>query len=111
VLVGVVATAATVWLVRRRTLRGTRLTALLAVASVVLAWGAAQWPYLLPPTLTIDAGAGDPDTLRWLLIVTGIAVVLVAPALALLYRLDLGDRLAADQDADLSAEHATPEAP
>jgi cytochrome d ubiquinol oxidase subunit II len=111
VLVAVVATAATVWLVRRRTLRGTRLTAILAVASVVLAWGAAQWPYLLPPTLTIDAGAGDPDTLRWLLIVTGIAVVLVAPALALLYRLDLGDRLAADQDADLSAEHATPEAP
>jgi hypothetical protein len=99
-----------VWLVRRGNHRGTRLAAIAAVASIVLAWGMAQRPYALPTTLTIQAAAGDPDTLRWLLIVTGIAVVLVGPALALLYRLDLTDRLAADHDVDLAAAHAAPEA-
>ena len=74
----------------------------------MLAWGMAQRPYLLPTTLTIDAGAGDPDSLRWLVIVTVIAVLLVGPALALLYRLDLTDRLAADHDADLAEDLIRP---
>jgi len=77
---------------------------------MVLAWGMAQRPYALPTTLTIQAAAGDPDSLRWLLVVTGVAVVVVGPALALLYRLDLTDRLAADHDIDLTAAHAAPEA-
>jgi cytochrome d ubiquinol oxidase subunit II len=105
-VVAVVATAATVWLVRRGNQVGTRLAVIAAVASMVLAWGMAQRPYLLPTTLTIDAGAGDPDSLRWLIIVTGVAVVLVGPALALLYRLDVNDRLAADHDVDLTEAHA-----
>jgi hypothetical protein len=41
-------------------------------------------------------------------IVTAVAVLLVGPALALLYRLDLTDRLAADHDEDLVE---APEAP
>jgi cytochrome d ubiquinol oxidase subunit II len=94
----------TVWLVSRGVHRGTRLTAIAAVASFVLAWGMAQRPYLLPTTLTIDAGAGDADSLRWLVIVTAIAVLVVAPALAFLYRLDLTDRLAADHDSDLTED-------
>jgi cytochrome bd ubiquinol oxidase subunit II len=96
-----VAAAATTWLVGRGVRRGTRVTAVVALASLVLAWGMAQRPYLLPTSLTIADGAGDPDTLRWLLIVTAVAIVVVAPALALLYRLDLADRLRADHDADL----------
>jgi hypothetical protein len=67
----------------------------------VLTWGFAQRPYLLPTTLTIQDGAGDPNSLRWLVIVTAVAVLLVGPALALLYRLDLTDMLAADHDEDL----------
>lgn len=108
VALGVVAAATAVWLVRRGTFTGTRIAAITAVASVVLAWAVAQRPFLLPTTLTVEAGAGDPDSLRWLLIVSGIAVVLVTPALALLYRLDLTDRLAADHEADLDAAHAAP---
>ena len=80
---------------------GTRLTAVGALASLVLAWGMAQRPYALPTTLTVDEAAGDPNTMRWLVIVTIVAVALVGPALALLYRLDLTDRLAADHDEDL----------
>ena len=78
---------------------------------MVLAWGMAQRPYAAadhadrrrPPPAT-------PTRLRWLLIVTVVAVVVVGPALALLYRLDLTDRLAADHDIDLTAAHAAPEA-
>ena len=70
VLTTAVATAGTALLVSRGFHRGIRLAAIAAVASLVLAWGMAQRPYLLPTTLTIDAGAGDPDSLRWLVIVT-----------------------------------------
>ncbi|GAA1630769.1 cytochrome d ubiquinol oxidase subunit II [Georgenia ruanii] len=89
-------------LLSRGVLRATRLTAVAAVALLVLAWGAAQRPYALPTTLTIDQAAGDPDTLRWLVVVTVVAVVLVGPALALLFRLDTTARLAADHDEDLT---------
>jgi cytochrome bd ubiquinol oxidase subunit II len=108
-LLAVLATVGTVWLMRRGNHVGTRLAAIAAVASMVLAWGMAQRPYLLPTTLTIDAGAGDPDSLRWLLIVTIVGVLVVGPALVLLYRLDLTDRLAADHDEDLTEAHSAPE--
>ena len=88
-------------LMRRGVRRGTRLTAIVAVTSLVLTWGFGQRPYMLPTTLTVADAAGDPNTLRWLLIVTVVAVLLVGPALALLYRLDLTDRLTADHDEDL----------
>ena len=91
----------TVLLLSRGVLRGTRLTAIAGVTSLLLTWGFARRPYLLPTTLTIQDGAGDPNSLRWLVIVTAVAVLLVGPALALLYRLDLTDRLAADHDEDL----------
>ena len=71
-----------------------------AVTALVLARGLAQRPYALPTTLTIDQAAGDPNTMRWLVVVTIVAVLLIGPALALLYRLDLTDRLAADHDED-----------
>jgi cytochrome bd ubiquinol oxidase subunit II len=106
-LASVLATVGTIWLVLRGRRRGTRLTAIAAVASAVFAWGAAQSPYLLPTTLTADAGAGDADSLRWLVVVTVVAVVLVAPALALLYRLYLTDRLLADHDVDLAETRGT----
>ena len=89
-------------------MRGTRLTAIAAVTSLVLAWGLAQRPYALPTTLTIDEAAGDPNTMRWLVVVTIVAVLLIGPALALLYRLDLTDRLAADHDEDLTEARPEP---
>ena len=78
----------TVLLLSRGVLRGTPGSPPSpAVTSLVLTWGFAQRPYLLPTTLTIQDGAGDPNSLRWLVIVTAVAVLLVGPALALLYRL------------------------
>ena len=59
-----------------------------AVVAVIWGWGAAQYPYLLPKTLTIEDGAGASATLTAVLVVFGIAVVVVLPALALLFTLD-----------------------
>ena len=67
--------------------RGARPLAIGAVAAVIWGWAVGQHPYLLPTSLTIDAGAAPSDTLTWLLIVFGAAVLLVLPALALLYTL------------------------
>ena len=65
--------------------RGTRPLAVAAVVAVIWGWGVAQHPYLLPKSLTISQGAGDEGTLEGLLIVFGIAVVVVLPALGFLY--------------------------
>ena len=63
--------------------RGARALAIGAVVAMLAGWGIAQYPYLLPTSLTIAAGAGAPATLRWVLIVSASAVVTLVPALAL----------------------------
>jgi cytochrome d ubiquinol oxidase subunit II len=74
-------------LLRRGARRGARVLAAGAVTAVVWGWGVAQHPYLLPKVLTIDAAAAPSATLTALLIVFGIAVVLVVPAIGLLFTL------------------------
>jgi cytochrome d ubiquinol oxidase subunit II len=65
--------------------RGTRPLAIGAVVAVIWGWGVAQYPYLLPQSLTIKEGAGASETLNGVLIVFGVAVLLVLPALGFLY--------------------------
>src|SRR5205807_2009406 len=67
--------------------RGARVLAVGAVVGVVWGWGVGQFPYLLPEKLTISGGAAPSDTLTAVLVVFGAAVVLVLPAIALLYAL------------------------
>ena len=74
-------------LLHRGVRRGARPLAVGAVAAVIWGWGVAQWPYLLPQTLTISAAAGSSATLTSVLIVFGVAVVVVLPAIGLLYTL------------------------
>ncbi|MET7732221.1 cytochrome d ubiquinol oxidase subunit II [Streptomyces sp. NPDC005402] len=97
---------ATVLLLWRRSYGGSRYTSVASVALVVGAWGCAQRPYLLPTSLTVTEAAGAAHTLRWLVIVTGIAIVLVGPALVLLYRLDTMGELEELTDADTRAAGA-----
>jgi len=84
--------AVLVLLVSGRT-RLVRPVAVLAVAAVVWGWAVAQYPYLLPPRLTIAAAAAPAPTEVALLVVVGIIAVLVVPSFAILYRLTLGGRL------------------
>ena len=74
-------------LIARGARRGARELAVGAVVAVIWAWGVGQFPYLLPGELTIAAGAAPDPTLTSVLIVFGVAVVLVLPALGLLYTL------------------------
>jgi cytochrome d ubiquinol oxidase subunit II len=67
--------------------RGARPLAVGAVVAVVWGWGVAQYPYLLPQTLTIKDGAGAGGSLTALLVVFGVAIVVVLPALGFLYTL------------------------
>jgi cytochrome d ubiquinol oxidase subunit II len=88
VVVSVVCGAGALLLLLRGAHRGVRPLAVGAVVAVIWGWGAAQYPYLLPETLTIEEGAGASGTLTAVLILFGVAVVIVLPALALLYVLD-----------------------
>ena len=67
---------------------GARLAAAGAVASLVLAWGVAQWDYLLPTSLTVSAGAAPDGTIAAVLVATGLAVAVLLPSFLLLYVLD-----------------------
>ena len=54
---------------------------------MIWGWGVAQWPYLLPEKLTITDAAAPSATLTGLLVVFGVAVLLVLPAIGLLFTL------------------------
>ncbi|HEY5709299.1 MAG TPA: cytochrome d ubiquinol oxidase subunit II [Solirubrobacterales bacterium] len=73
--------------------RGLRPLAVGAVVAVVWGWGVAQFPYLLPASLTITESAAPPETLAAVIVVFLIAAVVVLPALGLLYWLSQKEQL------------------
>ena len=87
VIASVVCGAAVLGVLHRRARRGARPLAVGAVVAIVWGWGVAQHPYLLPQTLTIDAGAAPGATLTSLLVVFGVALLLVIPSIVLLFTL------------------------
>jgi cytochrome bd ubiquinol oxidase subunit II len=93
VAVSVACGVTVLFLLARGARMGTRLLAVGAVATMVWAWGVAQYPYLLPETLTVAGGAAVAPTLRAILIVFVAALVVVGPSLALLFVLDQRSRL------------------
>ena len=97
VLSGVCGIGSIVLLLRRHH-RGARVLAIGAVATVIVAWGVAQWPYILPESLKVSAAAAPDATLGAVLVVFGLAVVIILPALGLLYYLDQHSLLDADTD-------------
>ena len=88
VVLSAVSGLAALVLVARAIRRGARLAAVGAVAGLVLAWGVAQWDYLLPTSLTVDQAAAPSGTITAVLVATGLAAVLIVPSFVLLYVLD-----------------------
>jgi cytochrome d ubiquinol oxidase subunit II len=84
------------WLLMRQAHRGARMLAMAAVASVVVGWGVAQWPYLLPTSMKVSAAAAPDATLISILVVFVVAAVVILPSLALLYVLDQKNLVEAD---------------
>jgi cytochrome bd ubiquinol oxidase subunit II len=77
-----------------------RLCAGAAVVSVMVGWGVAQWPYILPESLKVDDAAAPSGTLDALLVATAAALVIVLPGFILLYSLDQRDLLPEEGVAD-----------
>jgi cytochrome d ubiquinol oxidase subunit II len=73
--------------------RGTRACAVGAVVAVLAGWGVAQYPYILPPSMTFADAAAPVGSLDALLVIFVVAALVIAPSLALLYGLDQRDRL------------------
>ena len=84
---------ASVVLLHRGAHQWARVAAVGAVASVVIAWGVAQWPYIIPTSMKITDTAAPSGTLWAVLVAAGLACLIVVPAFVLLYRLDQKDLL------------------
>jgi cytochrome d ubiquinol oxidase subunit II len=85
VLLSAAAGATSLWLLWRHRPRIARVTAVVAVAAVVVGWGVAQYPWILVDSARIDDIAGARPTLWSLLTVFGLAAITVVPALLYLY--------------------------
>jgi cytochrome d ubiquinol oxidase subunit II len=70
----------------RRRYRVARLAAAVAVGSVLWGWGAAQWPYLIVPDVTVAEAAAPVAALRAVAIGFAIGGALLAPSLWFLLR-------------------------
>jgi cytochrome d ubiquinol oxidase subunit II len=92
---GVCGVASLVLLVRNST-TWARLLSIGAVAAVVIGWGVAQWPYMLPESLKVSQAAAPSGTLDAVLVVFIVAAVVILPALGLLYTLDQKSLLAGE---------------
>jgi cytochrome d ubiquinol oxidase subunit II len=88
VIVSAICGVGTLILLVRESHRAARVLAIGAVASVVIAWGVAQWPYMLPTSLKVSQAAAPDAALGAVLVVFGIAVVVIVPSFGLLYMLD-----------------------
>jgi cytochrome bd ubiquinol oxidase subunit II len=87
VVLSLVCGLAVLALLRRGARRGTRVLAAGAVVAVIWGWAVAQHPNILPPSLTVSDAAAPHETLEAVLIVFTLAVLLVLPALGLLFTL------------------------
>jgi cytochrome bd ubiquinol oxidase subunit II len=76
----------------RRSYAAARVAAVAAVASVVLGWGVAQYPFILVDHARIADVAGARATLVGLVVVFGIAAVTAVPAMVWLFVLVNSDR-------------------
>ena len=74
------------WAVWRSRPRIARVAVIAQVVLVLWAWAVGQWPYLVPPDLTISGTAAPSATLTAMLVVIGIGGLLLVPSLWLLFR-------------------------
>ena len=75
-----------------------------AVATVVFAWGVAQWPYILPTSMKVSQAAAPSGTLTAVVVVFVIAAIVILPSLGLLYALDQKSLLDSDAPAPKPTE-------
>jgi cytochrome d ubiquinol oxidase subunit II len=62
-----------------------RILIILETAFLLGSWGLSQYPFIIPPNVTIDNAANDPNVIVILLIAIGIGMLLILPALYYLF--------------------------
>jgi cytochrome d ubiquinol oxidase subunit II len=87
IIISVLAGVVSIVLLVTRRYAQARLTSALAVATILIGWAAAQYPYILPPQLTIDDAASGQATLVAMLVSLILGSILLVPSLIYLYRL------------------------
>ena len=70
----------------RRRFPVARALAAAQVALVILGWAASQYPYLVPPVVTLSNAAAPARTRTLLLMILGGGVPILLPSLVVLYR-------------------------
>jgi cytochrome d ubiquinol oxidase subunit II len=93
VIASAVAGAVTLWLLWRGRFEPARYTSGITVGAVLAGWAFAQRPFFLPHEVTLRAAAAGDATLAATLIVLVIALLVIVPSLAVLFRLTLDQRL------------------
>jgi cytochrome d ubiquinol oxidase subunit II len=96
------ASLAALW---RRHFPAARVLATLQVIVLLGGWGAAQWPYLIFPELTVRQSAAPAATLLLTAITLPIGIVLLVPSLAYLFTVFKGRN---PHDQERALRHDTP---
>jgi cytochrome bd ubiquinol oxidase subunit II len=76
---------ATAILLYIRRYRLARIMIVLETAFLLGSWGLSQYPYIIPPSVTIDNSANDPSVITALVICIAIGMVLIIPSLYYLF--------------------------
>jgi cytochrome bd ubiquinol oxidase subunit II len=87
IAVSVLAGIAAIVLLVRRSFGWARISSALAVATILIGWAAAQYPYVLPPSLTIEDAARGRTTLVAMLVSLVLGALILVPSLYYLYSL------------------------
>ena len=84
---------AAIWFLITRRYWWARTCAVLQVTTTLWAWGIAQFPYLVPPYLTVFNAAAPEITLRFILVALLLGALLLFPSLFYLFRIFKGRSL------------------
>jgi cytochrome d ubiquinol oxidase subunit II len=87
IVVSAAAGLAAVGLLVTRRYAAARVASAVAVATVLIGWAVGQYPYVLPPALTIEAAARGRPTLVAMLVALIAGTLVLVPALLYLYAL------------------------
>jgi cytochrome d ubiquinol oxidase subunit II len=84
---------AALWAIRARVFRAAQVLVIFQAALIVAGWGLAQYPYLIPPDITIDLAAAPHTTLRALTLTLAGGAVVLFPSFYFLFYVFKGDIL------------------
>ena len=71
----------------RRSYRAARIAAVIEVSLLTWGWALGQFPYILPPEMTVQSAAAPASTLELLLIALAVGLAILIPSLRYLFKL------------------------